>query len=193
MQNTDSELISNTLEGDQKAFEELIRRYQSFVHNIVYHYFGKREDVEDIAQEVFLKVYQGLPGFDAERPFRHWLGRITSNMCIDEFRKRKRSRMISLETDLGKEEKANLDQLYQEAEANSFLSSGSSEEGLELLEKAMSTLPEKDRMAYVLREIEGLDYEEIGSMLGSSVVAARIRVSRTRQQLKKKLEVMLNV
>ncbi len=193
MQKPDNELIADILEGDHEAFTELIRRYQSFVHNVVYHYFGKREDVEDIAQEVFLKVYQGLHSYDADRPFKHWLGRITSNMCIDEFRKRKRGRLISLESDLGKDEKANLDQLYQEAETNSFLSSGGTEAGLEFLEKAMNTLSEKDRMTYVLREVEGLDYDEIGSMLGTSVVAARIRVSRARQELKKKLEEMLNV
>jgi len=193
MQKPDNELILDILRGDQKAFEELIHRYQSFVHNVVYHYFAKREDVEDIAQEVFLKVYQGLPGYDPDRPFKHWLGRITSNMCIDEFRKRKRGRLISLESDLGKDETANLEQLYQEAETNSFLSSGSSEAGLNFLKDAMNTLSEKDRMTYVLREVEGLDYDEIGSMLGTSVVAARIRVSRARQQLKKKLEEMLNV
>lgn len=193
MEKPDNALIQNTLEGDQQAFEELIRRYQGFVHNVVYHYFAKREDVEDIAQEVFFKVYQALSSYDADRPFKHWLGRITSNMCIDEFRKRKRSRVISLESDLGKDEKASLDQLYQAAETNSFLSAGGAEASLDLLKKAMDTLSEKDRITYVLREVEGLDYDEIGSMLGTSEGAARIRVSRSRQQLKKKLEVMLNV
>lgn len=193
MQKPVTELISEILEGDQQAFEELIRRYQSFVHNVVYHYFAKKEDVEEIAQEVFLKVYMALHSFDPERPFKHWLGRITTNMCIDEFRKRKRSRIVSLESDLGKEEQANLDQMFQAAEANSFSYTGESEEGLGLLQKAMDTLSDKDRMTYILREIEGLDYEEIGGMLGTSVVAARIRVSRARQQLKNKLEEMLNV
>ena len=193
MEKPDNVLIRNILEGDQQAFEELIRRYQGFVHNVVYHYFAKKEDVEDIAQEVFFKVYQALSSYDADRPFKHWLGRITSNMCIDEFRKRKRSRVISLESDLGKDEKASLDQLYQAAETNSFLSAGGAEASLDLLKKAMNTLSEKDRITYVLREVEGLDYDEIGSMLGTSGVAARIRVSRSRQQLKKKLEVMLNV
>jgi RNA polymerase sigma-70 factor (ECF subfamily) len=193
MEKPDNALIQNILEGDQQAFEELIRRYQGFVHNVVYHYFAKREDVEDIAQEVFFKVYQALRSYDADRPFKHWLGRITSNMCIDEFRKRKRSRLISLESDLGKDERASLDQMYQAAETNSFLSAGGAEASLDLLKKAMDTLSEKDRITYVLREVEGLEYDEIGSMLGTSGVAARIRVSRSRQQLKKKLEVMLNV
>jgi len=193
MKKSDSELIADILEGEQSAYEELVRRYQSFVFNVVYHYFAKREDVEDIAQEVFLKVFQGLHSYDADRPFKHWLGRIASNMCIDEFRKRKRGRMISLESDLGKDEKADIEQLYQGAESNSFLSVGGTEAGLHFLKKAMDTLSEKDRMTYVLREVEGLAYDEIGSMLGTSVVAARIRVSRARQQLKAKLEEMLDV
>ena len=193
MEIPDNVLIKNIMGGDQHAFEELILRYQSFVHNVIYHYFAKREDVEDIAQEVFIKVYQALHSYDADRPFKHWLGRITSNMCIDEFRKRKRSRLISLESDLGKEERASLDQMYQAAETNSFLSTGGAEASLSLLKEAMNTLSDKDRMTYVLREVEGLEYDEIGSMLGASAVAARIRVSRARQQLKKKLEVMLNV
>ncbi len=193
MQKQDNELIASTLEGNQQAFEELIRRYQSFVHNVVYHYFAKREDVEEIAQEVFLKVYMALNKYDADRPFKHWLGRITSNLCIDEFRKRKRNRIVSLESDLGKEEQADLDQMFQAAETNSFAFVGGMEKGLDLLKKAMNTLSDKDRMTYVLREVEGLDYEEIGEMLGTSVVASRIRVSRARQQLKKKLEEMLNV
>jgi len=193
MQKPDNELIIDILEGNQQAFEELIRRYQSFVHNVVYHFFAKREDVEEIAQEVFLKVYLALRSYDPDRPFKHWLGRITSNLCIDEFRKRKRSKVISLESDLGKDEQADLDQMFAMSETNSFSLTGGAEDGLNLLKKAMNSLSEKDRMAYVLREVEGLDYQEIGGMLGTSVVASRIRVSRARQQLKTKLEEMLNV
>ncbi len=193
MEKPDNVLINSILEGDQQAFEKLILRYQAFVHNVVYHYFAKREDVEDIAQEVFFKVYQALSRYDADRPFKHWLGRITSNLCIDEFRKRKRGRLISLESDLGKDEKTSLDQLYQAAESNSYLSTGGAEASLDLLKEAMDTLSDKDRMTYVLREVEGLEYDEIGNMMGTSGAAARIRVSRSRQQLKKKLEVMLNV
>ena len=79
MPKTDEELVKATLEGDTYAFEEIVERYQRLVFHIIYHYVGARDVVEDLAQEVFLKVFRALETFDMRGPLKAWVSRITAN------------------------------------------------------------------------------------------------------------------
>ena len=190
MAESDEELVLATIEGDRGAFEKLVVRYQNLVFNIAHHYLGRREEVEDLAQEVFLRVYQTLDRYDTGRPFKHWIGKITVNRCLDELRKMKIRRMHLL-SDLGDEDRQSIDQLAEAARTGRPLTELEAERCLKLLADSMSKLSEKDRMAFVLREMESLSYEELAAMLETSEVAARIRVSRARRRLQEELGRML--
>ena len=190
MARTDAQLVKATLEGEPHAFEEIVGRYQRLVFNIVYHYLGRRGEVEDLAQEVFLKVFRSLDTFDAKRPLKAWISRITANTCLDEVRKA-RKRKIQLFADLGRDEEDRVEYFYERFSQHSTLSERDVQELFELLEKLMGRLNEEDKMAFVLRELEGLSYPEIAQALQTTELAARIRVSRSKRRLQKDLEQVL--
>jgi RNA polymerase sigma-70 factor (ECF subfamily) len=187
MAESDAELVAAALDGERGAFEQLVARFQSLVFNIAYHYLGRREEVEDLAQEVFLRVFQTLDRYDTGRPLKHWIGKIAVNRCLDELRKRK-IRRLHLASDLGDGDREGIDQLMEASGQNRPLTELEAERCMRLLEVSMNVLPEKDRIAFVLREMEGQDYTDLAAMLGISEVAARIRVSRARKRLQVELE-----
>ncbi len=182
MARTDAELVAATLAGDPNAFGEIVRRYQQFVFNAVYHYLGVRGEVEDVAQEVFLKLYRSLDRFDQTRPLQAWIYRITANQCLDEARKNRHRRVKNF-SDLGEEEEERIRRYFDEDRHGASLTESEDKQSLALLQKMMDGLPEKDRMAFVLREIEGLSYAEVSQALNTSVTAARIRISRVKKKL----------
>lgn len=189
MQISDAELVAQALKGDRGAAEEVVSRYQRLVFNILYHYLGPGSDIEDLAQEVFLKLFKNLERYDPKRPLKHWLARIASNQCIDEIRKRQKN-PVRLESDLDLEENQSLEQLWLNP-GPAGLTDADAERCMNLLQRSMDVLSPKDRMAFVLREVEDRDYGEVAAMMGSSELAARIRVSRARKQLRKELEGVL--
>jgi RNA polymerase sigma-70 factor (ECF subfamily) len=191
MPRTDGELATCALAGEKRAFEQIIQRYQKLVFNIIYHYTGRHADVEDIAQEVFLKVYQTLDRYDPARPLKHWIGRITANRCLDELRRRKRSRESML-SQFDTSDQDRIQMLYESTPIDSGVSDEDSAECMRLLETAMQDLSDKDRMAYVLREVEDLEYADVAAIMHTSQVAARIRVSRAKQQLRSQMEKLLD-
>ncbi len=187
---TDAQLVKATVEGDPQAFEEIVERYQRLVFNIIYHYMGRRNEVEDLAQEVFLKVFRALDTFDATRPLKSWIGRITANICLDEIRKASKRKVWSF-ADLGGDEESKIEYFYERFGQHSALTEEDVEDLFELLEKLMERLNKKDKMAFVLRELEGLSYPEIAKALQSSELAVRLRVSRSKKRLQKDLEEIL--
>ncbi len=187
---TDAQLVKATVEGDPQAFEEIVERYQRLVFNIIYHYMGRRNEVEDLAQEVFLKVFRALDTFDATRPLKSWIGRITANTCLDEIRKAPKRKVWSF-ADLGGDEESKIEYFYERFGQHSSLTEKDVEDLFELLEKLMERLNKKDKMAFVLRELEGLSYPEIAKTLESSELAVRLRVSRSKKRLQKDLEEIL--
>ena len=187
---TDAQLVKATVEGDPQAFEEIVERYQRLVFNIIYHYMGRRNEVEDLAQEVFLKAFRALETFDATRPLKSWIGRITANTCLDEIRKAPKRKVWSF-ADLGGDEESKIEYFYERFGQHSSLTEKDVEDLFELLEKLMERLNRKDKMAFVLRELEGLSYPEIAETLQSSELAVRLRVSRSKKRLQKDLEEIL--
>jgi RNA polymerase sigma-70 factor, ECF subfamily len=190
MARTDKELVEATLKGENQAFTEIIERYQKLVFNIVYHYVGYRDEVEDLAQEVFLKVFRFLHTFDTERSLKAWVSSITANTCLDEMRKagRRRTRLFS---DLSGDEEERMEHLFDRFSQSDALTDAEVEQLFDLLETVMSHLNEKDRMAFVLRELEGFDYPEIAQIFKATELAVRIRVSRAKKKLHEELNRIL--
>jgi RNA polymerase sigma-70 factor, ECF subfamily len=182
MPRTDPELVEAALEGDVQAFREIVERYQGLVFRIVYHYIGRRDDVEDLAQEVFLKLYRSLPRFDKARPLQAWVSRITGNHCVDAIRKAK-SRPVKSFSDLSEGEMERIEYFMERAVRNSNLTEQEAEESFSLLHRLLEDLGEKERLAFVLHELEGHSYADMSRTLGTSEMAVRIRVSRARKKL----------
>ena len=190
MAKTDKELVEATLGGENQAFAGIIERYQRLVFSIIYHYVGNRDEVEDLAQEVFLKVFRSLGTFDTERSMKTWISRITANTCLDEIRKahRRKTRLFS---DLALDDGERIEHFFTQFNQPHQLTEVEVEELFGLLEKVMDHLSKKDKMAFVLRELDGLEYPEIAEVLETTELAARIRVSRAKKKLHEELHRIL--
>jgi RNA polymerase sigma-70 factor (ECF subfamily) len=164
-------------DGDLTKFEELIRKHQDRVYNLCRYMLRDPEDAQDAAQDVFLKAYRGIKEFTPEASFYTWLYRITVNTCLDYKRKARREALKKepLPEDLSSTEPF-APELYE------------SRENTEALQTALQKLPEKLRAAIVLREIDGLSYEEIADVLHASVGTVKSRISRAREDLRRILQ-----
>ena len=185
-QDDDHELISRCRKGDSLAFEELVKKYQQTVLNLAYHYLGYRSEVEDVAQKIFTKVYFSLPKFDVKRPFLPWLYRIAINQCYDELRhiRRQRTRTFS---ELSLEDSNRIENLISQNDA-AVISDEDRQELRGVLDKVLNQLPDQQRLAVVLRDLEAIPYSEIAEILKCSEQAARLKVFRARTRLKDLLE-----
>ena len=173
-------VIRKVQDGDVNAFEDLVAAYEKNVYNLALRMTGNPEDAEDMAQEAFLKAYNSLPSFRGDSKFSVWLYRIVSNVCLDFLRKKNKRGAISLsvEDDDGEDTQLDLPDTSQSPE--------------ELLEKKLTreavrrgldALPPDARQILLLREIEGLSYEEIGAVLGLESGTVKSRIFRARKKL----------
>jgi RNA polymerase sigma-70 factor, ECF subfamily len=180
----DSRLVQQVLEGNDAAFEQLVHRHSRKVARITGSYFSSRENVEDLVQEVFLKVFQSLDRFRLGEPFEPWLIRITINACYDELRKIRKRREYSMTPPSDEEGQ------WIEESIHSLRASPKNPEEQHLVRLVVSRildrLPPKDRAALMLRG-EGFSLREIGDALGCSMQAANLRLFRARRSLLKTL------
>ena len=190
MPKTDEELVKATLEGDAYAFEEIVERYQRLVFHIIYHYVGARDVVEDLAQEVFLKVFRSLETFDMRGPLKAWVSRITANTCLDELRRNRKQKVVTF-SDLGSDDESRIEEFFEQFTSQGILTEKDVSELFVLLEKLMGRLNDKDKMAFVLRELEGLSYSDVAQAMETTEVAVRIRISRSKKKLQNDLEDIL--
>ena len=182
----DRDLVRRVRTGDERAFEELVRKYQQTVFNLIYHSTGRPNDVEDIAQKIFAKVYFSLAKFDVDRPFFPWLYRIAVNQCYDELRRARRRKTRTF-TELSLEESESIEKLINQSE----IAPAPPDEQKELhalLHRMLNQLTEQQRMAIVLRDLEDVPYERIARVLKCTEQAARLKVFRARGRLKELLE-----
>ncbi len=187
----DSILIESTLNGDEGAFAELVRRYQAAVWGTVHRTLGNSAENEDAVQEIFLRAFAALRKFDRKYPFGPWILRIATNYCIDQLRRRK-SRKMQLWSELNEFDQQRL--LRDLSREGDWESPGSeAKEGYAKIAKALlDGLNPKYRAAFVLRELEERAYDEVAKALGTSEIAARVRVSRARSELQKKFRAYLS-
>jgi len=182
---TDAALIDLTLKGDESAFAELARRHHLAVWRTIHRIMGASADNEDALQEVFLRAYTSLSRFDCRYPFEPWIVRITTNYCIDQLR-RKKARRTLLWTEIPERE---LEQLLNNMSKNGDSGSvlAQNPERYERIAMALlQQLKPKYRSAFVMRELEGLGYDEIAKTHGISEITARVRVSRARAEIQKR-------
>ncbi len=173
---SDSELIHQINNGNEKAFTELIERYQNKVYNTAYRILGNHEDALDLAQESFIRIYKNLNKFQGKSSFSTWLFRITTNLCRDELRKRKRKLVIQEE---------NFSNIYQEEENPEKISL--SRELNSLIQEKIDSLVPEQKVVFTLREFQGLSYQEIADILEVSMGTVKSRLSRARQALREDL------
>ena len=188
-QEEDRKLVIRCQEGDSSAFDELVQKYHKSIINLAYHYIGNRNDVEDIAQKIFVKVYFSLPKFDIHRPFFPWLYRISINQCYDELRHLRRRKTYTF-SELSLEDAGRIENLIAQAE-NSPHPDDSKSDMQDLLHTLLDRLSDNHRRVIVLRDIEGIPYDEMAAILKCSEQAVRLKVFRARNRLKKILEKVL--
>ena len=178
--NDDRELVRRAQKEDKEAFEELVRRHQARVFAVAGGILRNKQDVEDIAQQVFLKAYFSLKRFDQRAAFSTWLYKITVNECWDLLRKRK-VRPLLYEADLS-EEQARQYGASEEREEHAADVSKKLERKQEL-ERLLECLEERDRMMLVLKEVQGFSVEEIAEILGINGNTVKVRLFRARQRI----------
>jgi RNA polymerase sigma-70 factor (ECF subfamily) len=178
-------------EPDRVAFAELLRRYQSYVDKILYNLAPDWQDRNDLTQEVWIKVYKKISSLQDPNKFKSWLARITTNLFYDQLRKRKRyATPLSLDATI----KTNDDELKWEIASDSPLPEDNltTNEFYEQLRKAIADLPDTFRTTIVLREIQGLSYEEIAEITQVSLGTVKSRIARARNKLQELLKPYLD-
>lgn len=192
LSNTD--LILKCQEGKQPnrvAFAELLRRYQSYVDRILYNLAPDWQDRADLAQEVWIKVYKKIGTLQDVTKFKGWLGRITTNLFYDQLRKKKRyGTPLSLDASLSHDD----DDFKWDLPSDLPLPEDNltTVEFYEQLKKAMIDLPETFRTTIVLREIQGLSYDEIADITQVSLGTVKSRIARARNRLQQLLKPYLD-
>ncbi len=176
----DRELVRRAQGEDQEAFEELVRRHQHRVFAVASGILRRREDVEDIAQQVFVKAYFSLKRFDQRAAFSTWLYKITVNECWDLLRKKK-VRPLVYESDLSEEQ------------ARLVITAGEKENpgpdiserivARERVERLLEGLDERDRLMLILKEVEGFSIEEIAEVLNLNGNTVKVRLFRARRRV----------
>ncbi|HXS89597.1 MAG TPA: RNA polymerase sigma factor RpoE [Steroidobacteraceae bacterium] len=186
---SDQQLVERVQAGDKSAFDLLVRKYQHRVLKLVSRFVSDAAEAEDVAQEAFLKAYRALASFRGDSAFYTWLYRIAINTAKNALVSNRR-RPVDFDLDL---------QDPEQYDRHARLKEGDTPEGVLLteeirsvVEKAMEQLPEDLRTAIVLRELEGLSYEEIAEAMDCPVGTVRSRIFRAREAIDKKLKPLLD-
>ena len=169
-----SRLVRLTLGGDRAAFEQIIKRYESRVMTLAVRLLGGRDDAPDAAQEVFLRAFKYLHRVDTRKPLEPWLFRIAVNVCRDLMRRRAQRQATFVDADPAEP----IDQ------SNDPCAGLERKQQRVMLQRALERLPEKERLAIVLRDVEGLTTAEVAEILRSSETTVRSQISRGRLKLK---------
>ena len=178
----DAALVEHCLNGSDRAWEELVRSHTRLVYGACYRFTGRTDDARDLTQDVFLRVFRNLSAFDpAAGSFKTWLVRLTRNLLIDHYRKtRKHQALDSLEDQaFALEEKAGIG-----GQADRTLRS---REASELLQAGLERLSPELREAVILRDLQQLEYREIGEVLKIPEGTVKSRINRGRRELARQL------
>ena len=177
----EAQLITQAQNGDRNAFSELVRIHSKGVLNVVYRMCGDMLIAEDAAQETFIRAWQNLPSYRPQTPFRNWLYRIAFNAGMDMLRKEKRILPDDIEDMNLTDGQLGIESMVSQQERTT------------LVQKAILSLPDASRAVLVLREYEGLSYQEISSTLDIPVGTVMSRLNYARNLLKTKLKPQLSL
>ena len=175
----DTTVVSAFLSGEQRAFEELVDRYQTRLLNFVFRTIGDRDRAEDLVQEVFIRVHRHLHRFDRSKKFSTWVYTIASNLAKNELRNRSRNPLVFFQAMRSEEDeedrplqfedkRSRPDDMYRKRHLR------------QLVEESVAALPEHHRQVFVLRELEGKSYEEIAEITACNLGTVKSRLNRAR-------------
>lgn len=184
---SDHELIEATKDGDESAFAEIVGRYKNPITNYLYRFLNDYEEAVDLAQETFVRVYFAVERYHTGFAFSTYIYRIATNLAISEIRKRKRRNLISM-TGLFRTDPDDQTEFQPPDEKRLPDVEFEDNEAGRAIAAAITALPAKYRAPIILREIEGLAYEEIANVLGLGLGTTKSRISRARGLLREKLE-----
>ncbi len=174
-------LISRAKDGDADAFEEIVREYEKTVYNLALRYCGNSHDAYDISQDVFLRVYRSIDTFKGQSKFSTWLFQLATNICIDYCRKNSRRKEVGIvlsdddgdDTQLDIPDESQIpEKIYEELQLRDDIA------------KCIDKLSDEHRMVLVLRDIDGMSYNEICDILGVELGTVKSRLFRAREKLR---------
>jgi RNA polymerase sigma-70 factor (ECF subfamily) len=172
---SDTELIERCLRKDNSAWDLVVARFRRKVFHISYKFTGKHDEAEDLSQEIFLKVFRSLDKFNRDADFSTWLSSVARNYCIDRYRASKREREVVVEDlvafDLAPASSGNPYRALEDQDRSS------------LLRRGLDLLPGKLREAVVLRDLQGLSYQEMADRLSLPEGTVKSRINRGREEL----------
>lgn len=176
MDDVTEDLVKAAVAGDIAAFEAIYRKYASFVYNVAYRITPLKEDAQEITQEVFITVHRQLAGFQFKSSLKTWLYRVTVNCALNMLKKKKREcKDVSY-----------IDESYETPDQQNLLEELiKNEDQQHQIERLLRVLNPDERAAIVLRNIEGLSYEEIAQSLNLNINTVRTRLKRAREKMLK--------
>lgn len=180
--NDESRLIERAQARDEAAFRELVEKYQSKVFSIIYGILRNQNDAEDIAQQVFTKIYFSIGNFDARSSLLTWIYKITTNECYDYLRK-KRVRKLVYESDVSEDDT----RMMENSEANADRAQAIDDQlsQRQLVMKLLEKVSPEERNLILMKEVEGLSVQELADMTGMNENTIKVKLFRARQKLLK--------
>jgi RNA polymerase sigma-70 factor (ECF subfamily) len=186
----DQALVEQVQRGDKRAFELLVAKYQRKIFRLLSRLIRDAAEIEDVAQEAFIKAYRALPNFRGESAFYTWLYRIAINTAKNYLVAQGRRAPTTTETEI--DEAENFDEGDQLRDVNTPDSMLLSKQVGEAVNRAIEKLPEDLRTAIILRELEGLSYEEIAETMNCPIGTVRSRIFRAREAIAEELRPLLD-
>lgn len=188
-QSTDQQLVERVQRGDKHAFDLLVLKYQHKIFSLVSRYVRDSDEIQDVAQEAFIKAYRALPKFRGDSAFYTWLYRISINTAKNYLVAKGRRPPGS---DIDAEEAENFDSGSALRDIENPENALYGEELKQVVERAMKNLPEDLRAAVTLREFDGLSYEDIADVMECPVGTVRSRIFRAREAIDKQVRLQLD-
>src|SRR5713226_3452684 len=173
-------LIQRCLQGDQVAWEQIVRQHWRKVFNLAYKFVGKHDEAEDLTQDIFLKIFKSLDTFDRRANFQTWLISVSRNLCIDHYRSVRKERDTI-------DRAVNANELSPASNDVGPVQALEQRDRVELLRKAMAELPETLRTAVLMRDIQELSYQEIADQLRLPEGTVKSRINRGRTELARQI------
>jgi RNA polymerase sigma factor (sigma-70 family) len=181
----DRELVGRCLQGDERAYRDLIQRYRRQVYSLALRMVRRPEDAEDVTQETFVRMFKALDRYDPDRPFAAWIMTIASRLSIDHIRRRRRSPISLFQRDSESDEERMID--VEDPGPGPEVSAVHGEEQ-QRANELIESLPEHYRIVVMLRHVQDLSYDEIAEALQLPLGTVKARIHRAREMLKSRIE-----
>jgi len=179
----DEKLMVETTQGDEYAFELLVKRHQGRILNLIFRFIGNRTQAGDLAQEVFIRVWQAAPRYKPQAKFTTWIYRVATNLCLNELKSSSRRKLLFSEILADAGRTPNEEETVTPSAEDILLA----EERSRQISHTLQTLPENQRMALILKRYDNLSYHEIANIMDCSVSSVESLLVRAKRNLQEKL------